>query len=144
MKNIIKPILPFSILLMAVNLSCEELLDDMNTGDVREKIEGQWQCDETSEYYKSTATKFTVYISPHPDDSTKVLIDNFYQLGFDVSAVATVSNRNLYINSQTIGDGFEVIGSGTISSNYNQIDWNYSVNDGSGQIDDVVAVYTKL
>jgi len=143
-KNILKPILPLSILLMAVTLSCEELLNDTDTGDIRDKIEGQWQCDETSEYYKSTAEVFSVYISPHPDDPTKVLIDNFYGLGFDVSAVATVSNRNLYVNAQTIGDGFEIIGSGTISSNYNQIEWNYSVDDGSGKVDNVTATYTKL
>jgi hypothetical protein len=142
-KNIIKPILPISILLLAVTLSCEEL-ENLNTGDVRDKLEGQWRCDETSEIFKSTAEIFSVYISPHPTDSTKVLIDNFYELGYNVSAVATVSNRNLYINTQTVGDGFTIIGSGTISSSYNEIEWNYSVEDGSGAVDNVTATYTKL
>ena len=142
-KNIIKSIFPFSILLMAVTLSCEEL-ENPGTEDIREKIEGQWKCDEISEYYKSTASVFQVYIYPHPDDSTKVIIENFYGLGDDVSVVVTMSNRNLYINSQTVGDGFTVIGSGTISSNFNEINWNYSVDDGSDKTDNVTATYTKL
>jgi len=142
-NNIIKQILPVSLLLMVLNQSCEEL-NDMSNGDVRDKLEGQWQCDETSEYFKSTAEVFSVYISPHPSDSTKILIDNFYELGYTVSAVATVSNRSLYINTQTIGDGFTIIGSGTISSNFNEIEWNYSVEDGSGAVDNVTATYTKL
>ena len=87
---------------------------------------------------------FSVYISPHPNDSTKVLIDNFYELGYDVSAVATVSGRNLYISTQTVGDGDTILGSGTISANYNEINWNYSVEDGSGEVDNVTATYTKL
>ena len=141
----INPVLPISILLLALTVSCEELLNNLgNDEDVREKIEGQWSCDETSEFFKSTAEIFTVYISPDPDDSTKVLIDNFYELGYDVSAVASVSGRNLYINSQTVGDGYTIIGSGTISSNYNEINWNYSVEDGSGEVDNVTATYTRL
>jgi len=144
-KMSFKLIFPIGILLMVLTLSCEELLNDLgNEEDIREKIEGQWSCNETSEYYKSTAEIFSVYISPHQYDSTKVLIDNFYGLGYDVSVVATLSNRNLYINSQTVGDGFTVIGSGTISNNYNEIEWNYSVDDGSGQTDNVTATYTKL
>ncbi len=139
----IRTILPASLMLMVLTLSCEELAD-LNAEDIRERLEGQWQCDETSEYFKSTAEVFSVYISPHPDDSDKVLIDNFYELGYSVSAVATVSGRNLYINTQTIGDGFTVIGSGTISSNYSVIEWTYSVEDGSGTNDNVKATYTKL
>jgi hypothetical protein len=138
----INPVLPIGIFLLAFTASCEELLN--TEVDVRAKIEGQWSCDETSEIYKSTAEIFAVYISPDQDDSTKVLIDNFYELGYDVSVVATVSNRNLFISSQKVGDGYTIIGSGTISSNYNEINWNYSVEDGSGQVDNVTATYTKL
>jgi len=141
----INPVFPISFLLLAFTVSCEELLNNLGSDeDVRERIEGQWSCDETSEIFKSTAEKFSVYISPHPDDSTKVLIDNFYELGYDVSAVATVSGRNLYISTQTVGDGYTILGSGTISANYNEINWNYSVEDGSGETDNVTATYTKL
>jgi hypothetical protein len=142
-KSLIKPILPLAFLLMVFTMSCEDLLDDTSNADIREKIEGQWKCDETSSYYKTTSQIYEVYIYPHPDDSTLVVIENFYGL-IDVSVVATMSNRNLYINSQTVGDNFTIIGSGTISSNYNEIEWNYSVEDGSGTVDDVTATYTKL
>jgi hypothetical protein len=141
----INPVLVIGIFLLAFATSCEDLLNNSGSGlDVRAKIEGQWSCDETSEIYKSTAEIFSVYISSDEDDSTKVLIDNFYELGYDVSVVATVSNRNLYLDSQTVGNGYTIIGSGTISSNYNEIQWNYSVEDGSGQVDNVTATYTKL
>jgi hypothetical protein len=143
--RLINPILPIGLLLMLTAVSCEDLFDNLEGDeDVRDKIEGQWSCDETSEYYKSTAEIFTVYISPDPDDSTRVFIDNFYELGYDVSVVATVSGRNLFIHTQTIGGGFTILGSGTIASNYNTIEWNYSVDDGSGKTDNVTATYTKL
>jgi hypothetical protein len=143
LKNIFKTLFPSTLFLAAIMLSCEEI-ENLATEDIREKIEGQWTCDETSEYFKSTAEIFTVYISPHPDDAALVLIDNMYGLGFDVPAVARISNRNLFINTQNIGDGFTITGSGTISSNFNEINWNYSVDDGSGTIDNVTAVFTRL
>jgi hypothetical protein len=143
LKNILKPILPLSILILMLAPSCEEL-GNMGTENIRDNIEGQWQCDETSEYYKSTAQIYEVYIYPHPDDSTLVFIENFYGLTNDVSVIAKVSSRNLFINTQTVGEGFTITGSGTISSNFNNINWSYSVDDGSGKIDNVTATYTKL
>jgi hypothetical protein len=141
----INPLLPAGIFLLVFTVSCEELLNNLGTQqNVREKIEGQWSCDETSEFYKSTAEIFAVYISPDQDDSTKVLIDNFYELGYDVSVVATISDRNLYIDSQTVGNGYTIIGSGSISSNYNEINWNYTVEDGSGKIDNATARFTRM
>lgn len=121
--------------------SCE-LADDLINTEAS-KLEGEWRCDEQSELYKSTAEIYTVYISLDADAENRIIIDNFYQLG-DVGVRATVAGSAVYISSQTIEGGFTVSGSGTLSSNYRQIEWDYIVDDGSGVKDHVTAVYTKI
>ena len=106
------------------------------------KLEGEWSCDEQSEIYKSTSEVYSVTLSPDADNSSGVIIDNFY--GLSVAAKANVSGMSLIIPNQSLEGGFEVSGSGTISSNYREIDLNYTVDDGSGQVDHVTAVYTKI
>jgi hypothetical protein len=122
---------------------------------VRDRIEGQWTCDETSHIYKSTESEtshiykstesiYVVYIDPDPSDTTKVIISNFYNLGFDIYVYAKINSLNLSISQQTTKDGFKILsGSGGISSNYKEINWSYRVDDGSGEIDNVTATYTK-
>ena len=70
--------------------SCELVNEDF-TGTTAERLEGQWQCDETSSLYKSTLDYYTVYIEIHPIDSNQILIENFYQLGRSVDVIATLS-----------------------------------------------------
>ena len=135
--------------------SCELIDDTPGTGDVRDWIEGQWACDEnsqlykstesdTSHIYKSTESIYVVYIDPDLYDTTKVIISNFYNLGFDIYVYARINSLNLSISQQTTKDGFKILsGSGSISSNYKTINWNYRVDDGSGEIDNVTATYTK-
>ncbi len=142
MKTRISTVLPAGILLILFSISCEDI-ENLTTGDVREKIEGYWDVSEDCTSCKSTFDAFNVYISPHPDDSTMVLIDNFSQLGWEVSARAKISGRNLFINSDKLEGGWTVIGSGTISSNFKEIKWNYSMDDGSGLADQYVATYTR-
>ncbi len=142
MKTRFIKLLTVSILLIFVSISCEDL-ENLTSENVRERIEGYWMVSEDCTSCKSTFDAFNVYISPHPDDSTMVLIDNFGQLGWKVSARARISGRNLYINSQTLEGGWTVLGSGTISSNFKEIKWNYSMDDGSGIADQYVATYTK-
>jgi len=57
--------------------------------------------------------------------------------------VATVAGMNLILSNQMIEGGFTVYGSGTISSNYKEISFSYTVDDGSGTADHCTAVYTK-
>jgi len=124
--------------------SCELIDDNPATGDVRERIEGQWKCDENSQIYKSTELVYWVYIDPDPGDTIKVIISNFYNLGFDIYVYAKINSLNLSISQQTTKDGYKILsGSGNISSNYKEINWSYRVDDGSGEIDNVTATYTK-
>jgi hypothetical protein len=121
--------------------SCEIASELTGAAATIAKIEGEWSCDEQSEIYKATAEVYAVTISPDPGNSSGVIIDNFY--GLNVSVKANVAGMSLTIPNQTVEGDFEVSGSGTISSNYKQIDLNYTVDDGSSQIDHVTAVYTK-
>jgi hypothetical protein len=125
---------------LAVN-SCEVADDIIGNASVA-KLTGEWTCDETSEFFKSTLEIYTVYISPDPDKDNGIIIDNFYALG-DIGVRATVSGSSVIIGTQTVEGGFTIAGSGSISSNSEEISWVYTVDDGSGVVDHVTAVYTK-
>ena len=109
--------------------------------DPREKVSGLWLCNESEGYLKSVLETYYVEIDPHPYDSSKVIISNFFNV--DDDAEAGISKTTLTLASQTLEGGFTVHGSGVISKNYTQIDWVYFVNDGSGENYKVTAVYTK-
>ncbi|MFO7656398.1 MAG: hypothetical protein R6W78_04970 [Bacteroidales bacterium] len=145
MKRFNVLILFFIIIVLFAN-SCE-VIDDLTSGDDSiAKLEGQWKCDENSEKFKkSTLDMYYVYISPHPGDSTKVIISNFYQLGDEVEATARLSGQTLTLSNQSLQGGFTILsGSGTISSGFKKITWSYKIDDGSGDVDNATATYTKI
>lgn len=121
--------------------SCETI--DTLTGGAATvaKLEGEWTCDEKSEVFKATEEVYTVTLSADANNASGVIIDNFY--GLNASAKATVTGMSLNIPSQNVEGGFTVSGSGTISSSYEKINLTYTVDDGSGTVDHVTAVYTK-
>jgi hypothetical protein len=121
--------------------SCEIAEDLVGGNATVAKLEGEWTCDEDSEIYKSTTSVYSVAISPDPDNDNGVIIDNFY--GISAAVYASVSGMSLIVSNQTVSGGYEISGSGIISSGYDVINWNYTVDDGSGVIDHVTAVYTK-
>ncbi len=124
-----------------VTYSCE-VVDELTGGAATvAKLEGEWTCDEQSEIFKATAEVYTVTLSADADNSSGVIIDNFY--GLNASARANVSGMSLIIPNQDVEGGFSVSGSGTISSNFEKINLTYTVDDGSGTVDHVTAVYTK-
>jgi hypothetical protein len=121
--------------------SCETI--DTLTGSAATvaKLEGDWTCDETSEIFKATTEVYTVTLSADADNDAGVIIDNFY--GLNASAKAKVSGMSFIIPNQNVEGGFSVSGSGAISSNFEKITLSYEVDDGSGTVDHVTAVYTK-
>jgi len=131
-----------ALFMLVFTLSSCELVEEL-TGSAATvaKIEGEWTCDEQSEIFKATSEIYTVTLSADADNPAAVIIDNFY--GLNVPAVATVAGMSLIISNQTIGDGFAVSGSGTISSDFKEINLSYTVDDGSGTSDHCTAVYTK-
>ena len=137
MRHIIKNFIRISML-AALLISCDELLDNPVDGDIRSKIEGVWHVEEDSQLFLTT--NYLVEISKHPWDSNKVYLDNIYNV--NSSAEAIVNGRNLTIPYQTMEGGFRIYGTGTVSKAYDEISWEYTVDDGSSQLDNVTAVYT--
>jgi len=122
--------------------SCEELINnELTSSEIAQKLEGQWQCNEQSSQFKSTDDYYSVYITLSETDSTKVFISNIYQLGNEIEAYAKIDKQTITIPRQIV-DGYTINGSGTISSNLREITWQQYVDDGSGIIDEIDAVYT--
>lgn len=119
--------------------SCE--LEDFNvdSDDPRDDIVDVWSCEEENNTGK---LNYTSEISKHPSDSSKIIINYIYGLGRDADAVATYKNRTITIPQQTI-DGIKIKGTGNVTSNYSEITFNYTADDGSGEIDNVYALYTR-
>lgn len=142
--NRIRPFI-WMIVGVLIFVSCEEeLTGDVNTA---EALEGEWVVDENSEFAGNTS--YQVYIDIYSDDSSSVLISNFYQLGYESGEViGDISGNRIElrpsqdINYQGITYTVEN-GTGTISDDFQSIDWQYDVDDGSGTVDNVTAVYTK-
>ncbi len=124
--------------------SCEDPLAPGNSKDIVAQLEGAWQCEEDNSIFKSVMYPYQVYITPSDNDSTEVLISNFYHLGDNVEAIASVNGNSITLSRQSMQGGYVVRGSGTISSNLKEIAWKYYIDDGSGEEDEVNATYTFL
>ena len=79
--------------------------------------------------------------SQEPDNSSQILLTNFYQLGTNAKVYAVVAGTYASIPEQTVS-GFTIKGNGTLINNFTRIDWTYQVNDGA-DLDNCTAVYTK-
>ncbi len=132
------------LLLSGIGLtSCEDLLTDPDSGDPRDKLMDTWKCDESPGNYKSAMEVYWVEIFKHPYDTTRVVISNFYNV--DADAEAILKDNTLTLPLQTIDGGYKVSGSGQIlGSKANEINWTYTVDDGSGEVYRASAVYTRL
>lgn len=121
--------------------SCE--LDDFNldSDDERDRIVDTWKCEENSMLF-GQQTPYHSDISKSSSDSVTIYITNFYQLGFNEEIYATLTNRSIDIPKQTV-DGHVIDGFGTVASNYNSIQFTYTVDDGSGTLDNVNATYRR-
>ena len=70
------------------------------------------------------------------------MIDNFH--GLEAGSIyADISGMRLIVPQQDFGNGFTIRGSADISIGYNQLNWNYEVDDGSGFWESYAAVYIK-
>lgn len=123
--------------------SCEDL-PGPDTGDVRDNLVDTWKVTEVSSPLKSVQGAYWVEIEKHPDKQNVILIYFFHGLGDDVYAEASLSGTTLTLGLQDLPGGWTVQGSGEIQKNWNEINWSYTADDGSGIIDQVTAVYTRI
>jgi hypothetical protein len=129
-------------MLVALLNSCEETQDLIGNITVQ-KLVGSWDCYEDVARKKSTLESYTVEIVADPENASGILIYGVYGLGNDVYAKADVAGSTITINDNVAG-GFQISGTGIIASDYKEINWTYSVDDGSGVDDHFTAVYTKV
>lgn len=123
--------------------SCEDLLGPDNGGD-RDMLVDTWKVTEESNPLKSGQGAYWVEIEKHPDNQNMVLIYFFHGLGNDVYAEASLSGSTLTLGSQVLEGGWTIEGSGEIQNSWNEINWTYTAEDGSSNIDLVTAVYTRM
>jgi hypothetical protein len=111
-----------------------------NSAEIADKLAGKWNCDEISTIYNENS--YNVTIKTNPDNLNSILIDNFYSLGTGINIVADINGMGIVIARQTTYDGSIVEGHGNISSDYNTITLNYTVDINDGNIDNVSATYS--
>lgn len=145
MKN--SRIVFFFIISIALFNSCTK--DDDNatpTGtsspsDPRNSYIGNWVCNETNNS-DSSSTTFGVEIFAHSSIASRIVTSNFNNLGFQQpNCQMEVSGNSITIFQQNLS-GFTVVGSGNLQ-NTSTIVLNYSVDDGSGILDNMSATLTK-
>ena len=107
--------------LLFITISC---VDEPLTTDVIDNITGTWAVKETSTAFGEQ--NYVVTISKATDNS--IYINGFYA---KYKIEVDVDGLDLNIHSQTI-DGNQFTGSGSVYSNYKQIDLDFTVNDGGG------------
>lgn len=129
--------LAFALLPVALfTVGCQP--DEAEPADDRDKFVDVWHVVETSSQIGQTP--YDVHINLSTTNTSQVLLENFYNVGFSFKAVANVSGSSLTLNNQTYNSS-QLQGSGSMNGN-NTINLSYTVNDGSS-IDTCTAVYTR-
>lgn len=131
------------VMLAILAYSCENLLGPDTVSD-RDRLVDTWKVTETSSPLKSAQGAYWVEIEKHPDRQDMILIYSFHGLGDNVYAEAVLSGRTLTLENQTLEGGWVVQGSGVVQNSWDEIIWTYTVDDGSGILEKVEAVYTRL
>jgi hypothetical protein len=103
-------------------------------------LEGTWRVTEESDAFGPQ--NFLVGIEYFPGDSSRVIIDNFSNLGLGFEVTANVSSLNITIPQQTVRDvnlnSYRISGNGNATSNLRRINWSYVIDT-----DDYTAVFEK-
>jgi hypothetical protein len=118
-------------------ISCEDT-------DTPDTLDGTWWCNEydlsNPNSDGSPTDNFYVDIGQDYQDSLLYTINNFNNA--DIEVFAHLQSGTLVIESQQAG-GYIVQGTGYVSSDFSEITWNYTVDDGSGVPVNYNAVYQK-
>lgn len=117
-------------------VSCQP--EPQEPADDRDKFVDVWHVVENSSQIGTT--NYDVHINLSTTNTSQVLMENFYNVGFSFKAVANVSGSNLTLNSQTYNSS-QLQGSGSMNGN-NTINMNYTVDDGSA-VDTCTATLTR-
>jgi hypothetical protein len=116
--------------LLALHLpACLPTDEDVNPDDPVAKFLGDWKVNESCR-----RLNYNVEVQPDPGNSAQVLIYNYGNTGpgYD-PAVGLVVTNSVYVNSQTIGEGWTVSGKGTYQAD-GTISWDYTLIIGASEL----------
>ena len=133
-----------TMIVMALLISSCEDLDGPGTGDDRDRLVDTWKVVDESSPLKSGQIAYWVEIEKDPDRQDMIRIYSFNYLGDNIYARATLNGMSLTLAQQDLPGGWTVQGSGEIQKGWNEIHWIYTVDDGSGMLEQVTAVYTRF
>ena len=126
----IKTSLAALLILILFFPACLPADEDPNPDDPVTKFLGYWNFSESCR-----RGNYTIEIQQDPGNSAQVLIYNFGNPGPDYDpAVGLVVSKNIYVQSQTIGEGWTVDGKGTYETD-GTISWDYSLISPPNQLD---------
>ena len=123
--------------------SCEDALPGIEGGDPRDRLVDTWKVEDTAGGKKSGMGVYYVDISKHFNDSSRIVIHNFYDVSSEAEAI--LSGTKLTLPIQQLEGGFTISGKGEILGvKSNEIIWTYTVDDGSGTAESISELYTRL
>lgn len=124
-----KLVFPIAIIMFFFLSSFEACMNDTadEPVDVRNELSIKWTCTDNDGQFERT---YDVEISKSATDENVLVIHNFNNVSDVTKTInATLTGNKLYIASQSLGNA-TVVGEGTISPNYQRIDWQYDVTVG--------------
>ena len=132
MKKTLHFLLSFLLLVTITSLfSCQQdNVTPQDPNDIRNEYVGVWRFTENGFLKNGQAQSYVVSISKDPGNSTQVILDNFGNPGdTGISAIGIVTANQIVVSKQTLGNGWEVQGTGKRTSAGN-MDWSYSITAG--------------
>ncbi|MCK4661921.1 MAG: hypothetical protein KAT68_03570 [Bacteroidales bacterium] len=134
-----KAFIIFCIVLPFIIFSCND--DDDN---IYKSIEGTWIVEEHNSVTGMSNYQAYIDIGDNEPPVLYIQIDNFHNLGVDKVVYAGMEGNKITIGQQIVfGSGESVNGNGEISSDKKNINWDYEVDDGSGETEYVTAYYKR-
>jgi len=118
-RKLLLPILiVFGLFIMQ---SCAVTSDD-DEGDDIEKYIGTWHVTDNA-----ARINYNVTITANPSNSAEILLNNFADL--NSSAVGLVVGNSVVLDSQSLGSGYSVSGSGSYVNN-GKLEFSFFLDDG--------------
>lgn len=126
------------VIMISMAASCEG--DSNKVDDNRDNIASSWHATLDD---GAVPEEYEVAITKDDIDETKVKLSNFVNNGEENVAYAILTGFNLTVPEQTVGNA-TVSGDGTVTSDYQSISWNITIDGDSYTMDFVPGGITKV
>ncbi len=132
MKNSLRFLFSLSLLVSVSFLnSCQkDNTTSQGSSDARNEYVGVWRFTESGFLKNGQSQSYIVSITKDANNSAQVILDNFGNPGDSgISAVGILTANQIVVSKQTLGNGWEVVGTGKKTTAGN-MDWTYSITAG--------------